>query len=251
VSSTLLTLVGLAIIFATYYGLVVPRIGDRVARGALTVVSARWTGARSVSVGELDGVLRLAIAGLMQLAFCTALLVALGIAPPDLVQGPPRLELLAAGAVLGGAEAALGSFLGMVGMRAAAALDHDATAPSPQEWIGLARAGWMRLYTRTAEVLPLPPLAALILLYVAVEEVVFRGVVIAAVGDAGMGVALAASVTLFVGIQVFNMPSWRAAMFPVLGALVVGVVHGALYLAVPDITPLIVAHFVLFMVAAT
>lgn len=75
--------------------------------------------------------------------------------------------------------------------------------------------------------------------------------VIAAVGDAGMGVALAASVTLFVGIQVFNMPSWRAAMFPVLGALVVGVVHGALYLAVPDITPLIVAHFVLFMVAAT
>lgn len=99
--------------------------------------------------------------------------------------------------------------------------------------------------------LPLPPLAALILLYVAVEEVVFRGVVIAAVGDAGMGVALAASVTLFVGIQVFNMPSWRAAMFPVLGALVVGVVHGALYLAVPDITPLIVAHFVLFMVAAT
>lgn len=250
-TSALLTLAGLGAAFAVYYGLVVPRLGDTVARGTLAVVSDRWEGARSLSVGELDGVLRLAIAGVMQLVFCAVLFLALDLAPQDLVQGPPQPELLAAGAVLGVAEAALGSFLGMVGMRAAGALERDSAAPTPEEWITLARAGWMRLYSRTAEVLPLAPLAALILLYVAVEEIVFRGVVIGALGDAGAGVALAASVTLFVGIQAFSMPSWRAAMFPVMGALVVGVVHGTLYLVVPDITPLIVAHFVLFMAAVT
>jgi len=35
-------------------------------------------------------------------------------------------------------------------------------------------------------------------------------------------------------------------MFPVIGALVIGIVHGALFLAEPDIVPLIVAHLVFF-----
>ena len=54
---------------------------------------------------------------------------------------------------------------------------------------------------------------------------------------------------LFIAVQVFNMPSWHSAMFAVLGALVIGLVHGGLYLAVPNLLPLIIAHMVTFAVS--
>jgi len=38
-----------------------------------------------------------------------------------------------------------------------------------------------------------------------------------------------------------------AAIFPITGALVVGITHGILFLHVPDISPLIVAHFTFFV----
>jgi hypothetical protein len=57
------------------------------------------------------------------------------------------------------------------------------------------------------------------------------------------------SVALFTAAQVFRMPSWRSAMFPALGARTLGVVDGLLFLAVPTILPLIVAHIVFFLVA--
>lgn len=65
----------------------------------------------------------------------------------------------------------------------------------------------------------------------------------------GFAIAFTASLVLFVAMQVFFMASWRAAMFPVVGALVMGVVHGLLAWRVPHLLPLVVAHIVFFLFA--
>ncbi len=109
--------------------------------------------------------------------------------------------------------------------------------------------GWMRAFLTTVRVAPPLVAGALVVLYIAVEETVYRGVVIGALRPAGGAVALLASVTLFMLAQSFNMPSWRNALPPLTAALVVGLTHGLLFLQVGDITPLIVAHVVLFAVA--
>jgi hypothetical protein len=53
-----------------------------------------------------------------------------------------------------------------------------------------------------------------------------------------------------VAAQVFSTPSFWVAVFPASAAVVVGVAHALLYLAVPDVIPLIVAHWVMFGMAA-
>ncbi|WP_433468098.1 CPBP family glutamic-type intramembrane protease [Spirillospora sp. CA-128828] len=81
------------------------------------------------------------------------------------------------------------------------------------------------------------------------EELVFRGVIVGSSSHLGEGAACVLSVALFATVQVFYTPGWRTAMFPVIGALITGVVHGILFLPAPNIWPLIVAHCVYFFSA--
>lgn len=91
---------------------------------------------------------------------------------------------------------------------------------------------------------------ALITLQVTMEEVVFRGVMISFLQQPVGAVAAAAiSGALFAVMQAFHMPTWKSAMFPVIGALVMGLVHGWLLLATGLLVPLIVAHIVFFVFA--
>jgi hypothetical protein len=157
-------------------------------------------------------------------------------------------ELIVLGIALGIGEAALATFIGYVGIQVGLRVAPGHTPASVDEWLALARSGWMRLFFQAAEITPALALC-LSLLYIAVEETVFRGVIITALRDSIPVLALTVSVLLFALTQTFRMPSWHSAMFPVLGAVVVGVIHGLLFLAVPSILPLIVAHFVFFVVA--
>ena len=85
----------------------------------------------------------------------------------------------------------------------------------------------------------------------AAQELIFRGLLIPAFLDEGLGgtASVASSGLLFVGVQALAMPSRRAALFPMVGAAVVGVVHGILFLHVPDVIPLAVAHVAFFSAA--
>ena len=232
-----------------YYGLFVQRVGDPLARLVFARVLDRLPTASSYAADELDSIVRMTMAGVMQLGFCAAMIVLAGIEPRQLVPGRVDPVLALYGVLLGIGEAALGSYLGYVGMRTAMSV---APARVPREigaWLTMSKGGWVRLYMKTAAAAPAWLAISAAVLYVAVEEVVFRGVLITTLHDAGAAVALGVSVGLFVAVQVFNMPSWHGAMFPVLGALVIGLVHGAVYLAVPDLLPLIVAHLVAFGLA--
>jgi hypothetical protein len=232
-----------------YYAVVVGSVGEWFARAAVAGPAARLAVARRWDLDELDSVVRLAIAGGMQLLFCFALIAATSLDPAALVPDHFQPLLVLCGVPLGIAEAALASFVGNVAMRTAIAAAPERVPRETREWLTIARGGWMRLYVKTAAIAPLPLVLVLALLYVTVEEVVFRGVLITALGGLGAPLALAVATGLFIAVQRFHMPSWQAALFPMAGALVVGVVHGLLFLAVPDLTPLIVAHFVLFLSA--
>ncbi len=49
--------------------------------------------------------------------------------------------------------------------------------------------------------------------------------------------------------RVFIMPNFIGAMFPVVGSIVMGVVHSLLYVLEPSLLPLVVAHVTFFMLA--
>ena len=121
---------------------------------------------------------------------------------------------------------------------------------SLEKWAGQSRSGWIRHHLTTARVLPLP-LAMLVCsaIQVACEEVVFRGVFIPLLSPAGAEGSAVLAGFLFIAMQVFFMKGWRSAMFPVVGALVMATVHGALFLAFPSIWPLLVAHVMFFFFA--
>ena len=108
----------------------------------------------------------------------------------------------------------------------------------------------MRLFNTTVKLLPLPAAIGVVVLYVGVEELIVRGIVLNVLLPLGQVAAVVLSTAVFAGYQVFNLPSWRVALFPVLGALVIGPVHGVLYVRIPDVWPLVVAHVTYFTIVA-
>jgi hypothetical protein len=147
--------------------------------------------------------------------------------------------------VLGVAEMSVATLLGYSVMQGIRLID-TSTGRRSADWRAVARGGWIQMYFKTIEVLPFPLGALSVFLYIAFEECIFRVIVIGVVAPASSSAALLTSTALFVTYQKFHTPGWRTAVFPMLGASVVGIVHGLLYLSVPNIVPLIVAHLSFF-----
>jgi hypothetical protein len=194
------------------------------------------------SVREIDAIGKLMAAGVAQALFVVALFPILGTDIGAITS--LNVDLLALGAVLGFGELALASFLATAIVQLELLWRSDER--SVEAWLAQGRGGWMGQFAAT--VASAPPWFALasVSLYVAGEELVFRGIVIDAAAGAGAGVALTLSLVLFVLVQAFNMPSVRAATFPMVGAVVVGVVHGVLFWQTYDVVPLVAAHLTFF-----
>lgn len=238
-----------AVLVAVYYGRVVRLVGEPMARQLLGLANERSTWVKTLSLADVDGVTRLLLAGILQAGFLVALVA---VAPLDwgdfLPSGlDPVLVLL--GVLLGVAEAAMATQLAFLASRVADALQRRGQRMTLEAWLAVGRGGWMRYYLRTAAVAPAPLLVGATGLYVIGEELIFRGVVVGtALPVFGTAAAVCLSVVLFVVAQVFYTPGWRTALFPMVGAFAVGLVHACLIVAVPDITPLVVAHLTMFLV---
>ena len=194
---------------------------------------------------------RLLLAGLMQASFLVALIVLFPVNWGKVLPHHVDVVLVPLGVVLGVAEAGLGTQLAFLSSRVVDAAQRHGQPMSLEAWLTVARGGWMRYYVRTAAMAPRPVLIGATVLYVVGEELIFRGVILgSSLATLGIGPAVALSVSLFLLAQVFHTPGWRTALFPLSGALVVGVTHAYLLIAVPDITPLIVAHVTMFLVTA-
>jgi membrane protease YdiL (CAAX protease family) len=237
----------LGLIILGYYGKIVRLVGEPLARRVVSAVVDATSIPRSWSDADITGVVRLLLAGLLQLSFLVALVAVLPVATGDLMPPSWDIRLMLLGVPLGAAEAGLATYVAYLGSRVAELARRGATPTTVEGWLTVARGGWIRYYVRTAEVAPRWLLVSATVLYVAGEELVFRGVVLT---DSGRSPALAVavSVVLFATAQVFSTPGWRTALFPVLAAIVLGVAHGWLFVTVPDITPLIIAHATMFLV---
>ncbi|ATL28270.1 type II CAAX prenyl endopeptidase Rce1 family protein [Streptomyces formicae] len=237
---------------------------------------ARWNTAQRADVFEL------AAAGASHVVVVAALLAVTGIGPGMLVSGLARPELLGLGVLLGIGELAIGSLICRAlievklsggGRRRGPAVPANSArhvgvsgtgvrAPTPvrtrpredrglslRSWLGRSRGGWIRHHLTALKVLPLWAALGLTGVQVASEELVFRGIALTWLRDAGPFVALSTSIVLFVVMQAFFMSTWQGAMFPLVGGVVMGVVHGLVFWAVPDVAPLVVAHVVFFVFA--
>lgn len=244
----LLPALAAAVLVLGYYGRVVRVVGEPVARRVLGALVDASPAARRRSLADLDGVVRLLLAGAMQAGFVLLLVAALPVRLADLAPARQDGWLLLLGVPLGIAEAGLSTYAAYLGSRIAERLHPGRTPTTVEGWLAVARGGWVRYYLRTAAAFPTWLLVAATLLYVGGEEVVFRGVLLTTADHLPAAAAVAGSTALFAAAQVFYTPGWRTALFPVLGATVVGVVHGCLYLAVPALAPLIVAHATMFLV---
>jgi membrane protease YdiL (CAAX protease family) len=201
------------------------------------------------SYNEGRSLVRLSLAGGGQLLFWLLLLLLTGVIPWPAITDSFHPLPLVYGVLLGIGEMALSSFLCHVLVQAIVAIAPGRGPTQMQDWLAISRGGWMREYLNTIDTAPLPAAILLTILYVSVEELVFRGTILPFAAVLGVPLAVAIATLLFAGVQVFQLPSWRSALFPVVGALVMGLLHSVLFLSVPNIIPLIVAHCVFFMFA--
>jgi hypothetical protein len=151
------------------------------------------------------------------------------------------------GLLLGIGEMAFASFLGHIGVLVAIRIAPAADTVSIDQWLTISRGGWMKKYLDAMEIAPPGLFIGLVALYVCGEEIIFRAILIENLAFAGSVAAVTGATTSFMIIQFFQMPSWRSAMLPAIGALMVGILHGALFVAVPNLVPLVIAHLVFFL----
>lgn len=191
---------------------------------------------------------RLAVATMGQGVFFV--LLAWFIHPPNLSTGLPLWRGCLYGVLLGIGEMGAVALLVHIVLTILGRVSGNRFPKNIAAWIPHSRGGWMRYYFNTLRSAPLRLRIILTFGYVGIEELVYRGIVVGACSNQGAVIAVVFSTALFVLAQVGTTPSWKTALFPVLGALVVGPVHAYLYYTVPDITPLIVGHVVFFMASA-
>lgn len=219
-------------------------------------LAGRLPVARRFRRSEVVGVLELTTAALSHAALVVVLLFATGLGHAGLGRWPMPWPLLPLGVAVGVGEFALACFVCRVIIDSSTALPAragpGATRSPPAEmtgWLATARGGWLRHHLLTIETLPAPLAALPSAIQVSCEETIFRGVMIGSLRESGMLIALLCSSVLFTAMQIFFMISHRGAVFPVVGAAIMAVVHGMLFWYFPYLLPLVIAHVSFFLVA--
>jgi hypothetical protein len=219
---TFLMAVGFGIV--VYYAIAERLLARYVRRLLLgTPISRRY------SIREIESIAcaLLWAAGLVVLLFAVATVLRMNI-QHLLFQSGARHQwvYLLYGVPLGLGEVAAGSLVGMVAMHAGVRFG-DTVASS------LVR-----------QLRPLPFLVGAVIAAVcaSAEEGTLRGALVTAGRAHGPAFACALSVVISLAVQVFSPTIGRRSLLPLLGALVTAPTHALLFLAVPDLRPLIVAH---------
>ncbi|WP_437587666.1 CPBP family glutamic-type intramembrane protease [Sorangium sp. So ce1000] len=233
----------LAVLLVAYYAFLMARFGrlsERLVLRSGLSENGSWLAANDAY--------KLGLSAFSQSLLLVVLMLVTGVTFGRLFPEVSLYRLLY-GVLLGAGEMALTALLVHVVLLVLIARGGEGIPSSIEGWLPLSRGGWMREYANTSAVAPWPFVVAATIGYVSVEEMIFRGVLLSFLSADGVVVAFVASLASFVGVQVLHTPSWRTALFPVIGALVVGSIHAALFLVVPDMTPLIVAHITFFVIA--
>lgn len=114
-------------------------------------------------------------------------------------------------------------------------------------WQTFGRGGWIKHHLQSIEILPLSISLTILVMQVGSEEIIFRGLIINYFLAYGYWIAFSIAFFSFVFMQLFLMNKWQSALFPVIGAGVMGIAHTWLYMQIPILWPLIIAHVSFFI----
>jgi membrane protease YdiL (CAAX protease family) len=220
-------------------------------------VALRWARAiaphfaRSVPTAQVTSVVALILSGTSGIVLAGVMILAAGTPLLGLFGEHLTPELLLLGVGLGVAEAALSLLLASSAMAATIPLRFAQLGREAGfELAIVGRGGWIRSYSHALNLLPIPLALTVILLPLAAEEMLFRGMALTFLRPTGPLVAILGSTMLFIAVQFTGMPSWFSALPAACGAIVVGLVHGYLFWSVPTLVPLLIAHLVYFLFVA-
>lgn len=198
---------------------------------------------------EIAGVFELALVATTHVFFVFLLLTLLKISPSVLGFSGFKFYYLVYGILLGMAEMCFSTLLCYVIIQALQKVVPDKVPQHPAEWMAIARGGWIKHHVQSFELLPFMIALAILVLQVGSEEVIFRAIIPYSLKSYGSFFSFGISTLFFVWMQAFHTPSWKTAIFPMIGALVMGIVHSYLFYSVPTLVPLIVAHVTFFLMS--
>lgn len=118
-----------------------------------------------------------------------------------------------------------------------------------KDWLIMTRSGWLRHYLYVVDKLPLSLALLIVFGQVWCEEMMFRNILIHYFLPEGPVLCVVVSTSLFMFMQIFHMPNLLSLIFPLIGAMVIGLTNAILYLKFFDLFPLVIAHFTFFIVA--
>jgi hypothetical protein len=118
-----------------------------------------------------------------------------------------------------------------------------------KSWLTVGRGGWIKHHLQSMEILPIYLSLTILAMQVGSEEIIFRGVIFNYFLPYGNLIAFITSLVFFILMQAFLMNRWQGAIFPMIGAAVMGFFHLIIYMRLPILWPLIVSHITFFLFA--
>ncbi len=110
-----------------------------------------------------------------------------------------------------------------------------------------ARSTWLKNHHNAKEILSRPVWLLILFFQLFSEEVIFRGTYLNYFLPFGTVLGIMVSAGLFICMKYISMPSLENAVFPMISAAAMGIMHGYLFCLIPTIYPLIISHCVFFV----
>lgn len=209
-------------------------------------LALKTTAIQRYPLSLIVGVVELSIVSICHVIFCIVLLLYFKIDISSIFKNT-SIPSCFYGALIGIGSVGLSILLCSVGMKLLEIIAKDKVPKTIDGWMAIANAGWIRHHKHTLKVLPVYIALIIITLQIGSEEVIFRVVLNHIFMPYGVKIAFVISTVLFIFMQILHMPSMASAMFPVLGAAVMGIIHGLIYIHNPSIVPLIISHLTFFI----
>lgn len=198
---------------------------------------------KKYSVEEAKGAVGFILVVMSHGLFAMLLIFMLDISYTQLGCSLPELKYAVYGLLLGLGLAGTAMIICLFVIKAWSALSQT----TEQQMMAALPGGWLKSYAYVKLVTPAWIYLPAILLQLSCEELIFRSIFINYLLSLGYFFSIMVSALFFTGMQIFLMATLRGALFPVLGALLIGIVHGYLFLIINSIWPFIISHSIFFI----
>jgi hypothetical protein len=209
-------------------------------------IALKTSSIQNYPFSQIVGVVKLSIVAICHVIFCASLVSVFKIDIYSIIKNTSILSCIY-GVFIGIGSMGISFLLCSVGMRVCEIFAKQNTPSTLHGWMTVANAGWIRHHKHTLKILPAYLALLIITLQIGSEEIIFRAVLTDIFIPFGIVIAFCISTILFIYMQTLHMPSKTSAMFPVLGATVMGISHELIYLNDPSIIPLIISHLTFFI----